>query len=1121
MNAQFEQATQAYREGRYEDALQLLSQLSYENPKNAQLRVWMGATYREVGLIEEARLEFQEALKLTDDPKTIHMARTSLEKLAASTLSASTVKDKEQNVAAPEKIEVEKDPIPEPQPVEVGQGARGEANQKSLPFLSEPSLSSNPAQSIHSAQPVTPKPVALPQPEIPQSEKSSYAQPIIQEVAVPPQYVPKAKENSKVQSKPVLRPRLWWRNVKLQNKLFGLLVIAAAVPVIAVTQGLVTISENRSLENLKESLKEKGTLFTEEYVLWTVEESKTEAGSIAQSVQSAGVDLSNPAEIATRGAYLESLLPLKNDVDPEQLKSFKIITNAQGKTIAQNVQIFAEDFSQYPALTAKNQPAKFRRLQLAAGLSLGDIPIVKDALGTGRSLSGMEILKGSYLQRLGLAEQTAIGIRKQPIKGLAEPKQPSPEGTYDVDGGKAGLVSMAVYPIKVKGKLVGTAIVGSVLNRNYGLVDKFTNKYSKVKVATVFAQDWRVTTNVPYTNPETKEVDGTRAIGTRASREVADKVLNQGQEFVGRANIVGVDYLTAYIPLYDHQKVLNPQAKSVGIAFVGQPLSEVSASLKEQQYLGYGIGGAALLLVSLLAIPFARSIYRPIRQLTEVAQAVADGQLSARYGDTDRQDEFGILGREFNDMAASLQQDIQELGKLSLVASKTDNAVIITSKEGNIEWANEGFTRITGYTLKEILGQKPGSFLQGPDTDLATVQRIREKLLAKQPFNEEILNYTKDGRPYWLSINITPSLDQNGNVTQFIAIESDITERKEAEEAQRQAKELLQQQVSDLLIDVEGAAQGDLTVRANVSEGEMGTVADFFNAIIESLRGIVNQVKSTTAEVNTSLGKDEGSLRQLAEDSQKQADEITRTLDSVQKMALSIQEVASSARQAAQVARIASVRAEVGEEAMGRTVQGILNLRETIGDTAKKVERLGESSQQISKVATLINKIAIQTNLLAINAGVEAARAGEEGQGFAVVAKEVGALAARSASATKEIERIIESIRLEISEVIESMELSSTQAAEGTLLVEESKKSLGEILEVSRQIDELSQVISLATVSQAETSQSVNTLMQDIAQVSTRTSDASRQVSSSLQQTVQAAQQLQESVGAFKVEAGK
>jgi methyl-accepting chemotaxis protein PixJ len=1125
MNAQFEQATQAYREGHYEDALQLLSQLSYENPKNAQLRVWMGATYREVGLIEEARLEFQEALKLTDDPKIIHMARTALEKLAASTRLASTVKDKEQNVAAPEKVEVEKAPTPKSQPVEVGQSARGEANQKSLPFLSEPILSSTPAPSIQSAQPVPPKPVTPAQPESPQSEerseRSSYAQPIIQKIAVPLQSAPKAKENSKIQSNSLLLPRRWWRNLKIQTKLFLLLTTVATIPVIAVTQGLVTISENHSLENVKDSLQEKGTLFSEEYVLWTVEESKTDAGSIAQAVQSAGINFSNPGELAARGAYLQSLLPFKNDVDPEQLKSFKIITDAQGKTIAQNVQIFADDFSKYPSLATKNQSPKFRRLQLASGISLGDIPIVKDALGTGRSLSGIEILKGSSLKRLGLTEQSAIGIRKQPIKGLAEPKQPSPEGTYDVDGGKAGLVSMAVYPIKVNGKLVGTAIVGSVLNRNYGLVDKFTRKYPKVGVATVFAQDWRVTTNVPYVDPDTKAVDGTRAIGTRVSREVADKVLNQGQEFVGRANIVGLDYMTAYLPIYDHQKQLNPQAKPVGIAFVGQPLSEISASLKEQQVAGYGIGGTALLIASLLAIPFASSVSKPIRKLTRVAQDVAAGQLSARADDTLREDEFGILGREFNNMAANLELDIKELEKLSLVASKTSNAIILTNPEGLIEWANEGFTRITGYTLEEALGKKPGTLLQGPDTDPATVQRIRENLLAKQPFTEEILNYSKEGRPYWLFLSITPSLDQNGNVTQFIAIESDITERKEAEEAQRKAKELLQQQVSNLLIDIEGAAQGDLTVRANVTEGEMGTVADFFNVIIESLRGIVTQVKSTNTDFSTALGKDEGSLRQLAEDAQKQSEEITRTLDSVQKMTLSIQEVASSARQAAQVARIASVRAEVGEEAMGRTVRGILSLRETIGDTAKKVEQLGESSQQISKVATLINKIAIQTNLLAINAGVEAARAGEEGQGFAVVAKEVGALAARSASATKEIERIIENIRLEISEVIESMELSSTQAAEGTLLVEESKKSLGEILEVSRQIDELSQVISLATVSQAETSQSVNTLMQDITQVSNRTSNASRQVSNSLQQTVKAAQQLQESVGAFKVETEK
>jgi methyl-accepting chemotaxis protein PixJ len=1096
MNAQFEQATQAYREGRFEDALQLFSQLSYENPKNAQLRTWLGATYREVGLMEEARIEFQEALKLTDEPRTIHLARTSLEKLANRT---SVALAKEQNVAAAA-VEV-------PQPVEVVQTVGAATTYTNSPALADPVLSASMET----------------RPNEKSSEVNLYAQPIIKEVTVPQQKTSTSSAKAipaPKKSHPLQWPIIWWKNLKLQAKLFLLLTTAAAIPVIAVTQGLVTISENRSLENVKESLQEKGTLFTEEYVLWTVEETKTEAGSIVQSVQSAGINVSNPAEIAARGAYLQSLLPLKNDVDPEQLKSFKIITDAQGKTVAQNIQIFADDFSKYPALATKNQSPKFRHLQLASGIALGTIPIVKDALGTGRSLSGIELLKASSLQRLGLAEQSAIGIRKQPIKGLAEPKQPSPEGTYGVDGGKAGLVSMAVYPIKVNGQLVGTAIVGSVLNRNYGLVDKFTGKYPKVGVATVFAQDWRVTTNVPYVDPETKAVDGTRAIGTRVSREVADKVLNQGQEFIGRANIVGLDYMTAYVPFYDHQKQLNPQAKPVGIAFVGQPLSEISASLKEQQAAGYGIGGAALLLASLLAIPFASSISKPIRKLTRVAQEVAAGQRSARADDTLREDEFGILGREFNNMAANLELDIKELEKLSLVASKTSNAIILTSQEGLIEWANEGFTRITGYTLEEALGKKPGSLLQGPDTDPATVQRIREKLLSKQSFTEEILNYTKQGEPYWLSLNITPSLDQNGNVTQFIAIESDVTERKQSEDQQRVSKERLQQQVTTLLSDIEGAAQGDLTVRANVSEGEMGTVADFFNAIVESLRAIVTQVKGTTGEVNTSLGENEGSLRQLAEDAQKQAEEITRTLDSVQKMTLSIQEVASSARQAAQVARIASARAEVGEEAMDRTVRGILTLQTTVGDTAKKVQRLGESSQQISKVAALINRIAIQTNLLAINAGVEAARAGEEGQGFAVVAKEVGALAARSASATKEIERIIDSIRLEISEVVEFMELSSAQAAEGSLLVEESKKSLGEILEVSRQIDQLSQVISTATVSQAETSESVNMLMQDLALGSSRTSDASRQVSGSLQQTVQAAKLLQESVETFKVEAG-
>ena len=343
------------------------------------------------------------------------------------------------------------------------------------------------------------------------------------------------------------------------------------------------------------------------------------------------------------------------------------------------------------------------------------------------------------------------------------------------------------------------------------------------------------------------------------------------------------------------------------------------------------------------------------------------------------------------------------------------------------------------------------------------------------------------------------------------------TSTESLSEERRQQTEVLQKQLLQLLSDIEGAASGDLTVRAEVTVGEIGTVADFFNSIVESLRQIVTQVKSSALEVNESLGQNEHAIQQLAEDAFKQAADTTRTLDSVEQMANSIQTVASSARQAAAVTRSAATTAEAGENAMDLTVQNILALRDTIGETAKKVKRLGESSQQISKVVSLINQIALQTNLLAINAGIEAARAGEQGQGFAVVAEEVGELAARSAIATQEIEQIVHTIQRETGEVVEAMSLGTTQVVEGTRLVGDAKQSLGKLLEVSLQIDTLVQSIFNATVSQTQTSDAIATLMRDVVQVSERTFDSSQQVSTSLRQTVEVAQELQESVGTFKV----
>ena len=132
-------------------------------------------------------------------------------------------------------------------------------------------------------------------------------------------------------------------------------------------------------------------------------------------------------------------------------------------------------------------------------------------------------------------------------------------------------------------------------------------------------------------------------------------------------------------------------------------------------------------------------------------------------------------------MTASLRASEASARRLAMVASRTSNAVVITDVQGRIEWVNEGFTRITGYTLAEVAGRTPGSFLQGPLTNRATAAEMRTELKAHQGFRVEIINYGKSGRQYWLDIEVQPLRDAGGALTGFMAIESDITARKTAD----------------------------------------------------------------------------------------------------------------------------------------------------------------------------------------------------------------------------------------------------------------------------------------------------------------------------------------------------
>lgn len=347
------------------------------------------------------------------------------------------------------------------------------------------------------------------------------------------------------------------------------------------------------------------------------------------------------------------------------------------------------------------------------------------------------------------------------------------------------------------------------------------------------------------------------------------------------------------------------------------------------------------------------------------------------------------------------------------------------------------------------------------------------------------------------------------------------SESQRKAEEQEQAKEDLQRQVIRLLDDVEGAARGDLTVQAEVTADVLGAVADSFNLTIQNLREIVQQVKQAARQVSKGSTENEMFARSLSSDALRQAEELAVTLNSVQVMTDSIQRVAESAREAEEVARTASSTALKGGEAVERTVAGILEIRETVAETTRKVKRLAESSQEISKIVALISQIASRTNLLALNASIEAARAGEAGRGFAIVADEVRQLADRAAKASKEIEQIVLQIQSETGSVMTAMEEGTQQVIEGTRLAEQAKRSLEDIIQVSSVIDTLVRSITSDTVEQTETSRAVAQVMQSVELTAQETSQEAQRVSGSLQNLVGVARDLLTSVERFRVETGE
>jgi methyl-accepting chemotaxis protein len=443
---------------------------------------------------------------------------------------------------------------------------------------------------------------------------------------------------------------------------------------------------------------------------------------------------------------------------------------------------------------------------------------------------------------------------------------------------------------------------------------------------------------------------------------------------------------------------------------------------------------------------------------------------------------------------------------------------------------------ITDACIPEALinGYKTGRIV--PTSDVLSAKfhpdhlRLMERLAIKANLVAPIL---EDGNLYgllvahhcreihdWTPGEISFIKQLAGQTTIALLLQQVQSARQSAESSateQRAGKELLQRRALELLIEVDPVSKGDLTVRAKVTEDEVGTIADSYNATIESLRKIVSQVQTAAGQVATTAQTNGDSVQLLSKGAASQTTEVNAALGQIQKMAESTRSVALNARKAETAVQSAAETVQAGDEAMNRTVDGILAIRETVGEAAKKVKRLGEASQKISKVVNLIGSFANQTNLLALNASIEAAHAGEEGRGFAVVADEVRSLARQSAAATAEIEALVAEIQVETNQVVAAMEAGTEQVVTGTQLVEDARQSLNKITTVSQEISGLVDLISQSAKEQSLASDVVSKVMNDVADIAQETSTSAATVSDSFGDLVNVAQDLQASVGRFKV----
>jgi methyl-accepting chemotaxis protein PixJ len=637
---------------------------------------------------------------------------------------------------------------------------------------------------------------------------------------------------------------------------------------------------------------------------------------------------------------------------------------------------------------------------------------------------------------------------------------------------------------------------------------------------------------------------------------------------------IAQDLLVSYVPFSDFKDEFRAQLPNLGWSTITTQDKQLVFAPQRQLGQVFILGtGVVALGVGAIAFLLANRILRPLLAAANAVQEIGQGNLDTRLQITGA-DEIAQLGNNINRMAIKLADFVQiqslltqqsealknltlqlaiavepsEILQLAVQASyeilpanriiyyqflnATAGEVLTECISGNLpttqntdilnsDLVAKYFTQHQEGKLQvEIINNLTEANLSPSEQKQLESLQVQASLIApvvvENKLDGLLIAHQCSTSRSWLDGEIDFISQVANQITFAVTRLEFLKQQKLGEIKEKAAKEAIQSRALELLKEVYSVSEGDLTIRAKVTEDEIGTIADSYNNTIESLQKLLNQAKGAVIEVQTNTVANDLAVQALAKEAVVQAEEIAQILQQVKAMEQSSNQVALNASQAEDFVKQASITIDSSDKAMNQTVSEINAVKVTVTETALKAQKLGESSQSISQVINLISRFAAQTHLLALKASIEAARAGEEGKGFAVIADEVRSLASQSAEATAEIETLVSKIQLDTNEVVEAMNRGTEQIAAGNELVQQTRQSLLQVSQASHEISKLVGAITQAAELQSETSAQVSHTMINVAAIANNNSQSATQVFTSIRELSAIAEKLQSGIGKFK-----